>query len=467
MHTLAATPAGPRQAPGFWMEDAGEAPAHPVLESSLAVDVAVVGGGFTGLWTAYELLLREPSLRVAILERDRVGFGASGRNGSWCVPELNVGPRRLAEKFGKGRALDLYRAMCETTEAIGRTCEQEGIDARFQQAGMLLVARGRQQIPALRSAYREYRDSGLGDHHRWLGRQETQALVAVNGAEHGIYTPDGATLHPGRLVLGLAEVVRRRGAEIYEGTSVTGVIPGRRPRVLTPRGEVAAKAVVLALEAYLCELPGYHRRVLPIYSLIDLTEPLTQEQLAQIHWNRRICLASMRLTVDYLALTSDRRVVVGGRGAPYRFGSGIDRRTEVHPATHSGLRAMFYEWFPQLAGVRFTHSWGGVLGMPRDWIPRVSYSPRTGVGLSYGYTGHGVATARLAGAALADLISERRSALTELPIINRQDRGWEPEPLRWLGVRYVQGQLARLDARGERGGRPPSGRTIAERLAAH
>ncbi len=448
------------------MEDAEPHLARPPLPGSTRVDVVIVGAGFTGLWTAYHLLRIQPGLKVAVLERETVGFGASGRNGSWCVPELNAGPGLLARRFGRGRALDLYRAMCDSVDEIGRTCEREVIGG-FEKGGMMLVARGRGQLPALRSAHREYEEAGLGDAYRMLSTGEARGVLDVAELEGAIFSPNGASVHPGRLVVGLAAAVERLGGRIYEGTPVTAVVTGRQPAATTPFGKVSAEVVVPALEAYLTEMPDWHRSVLPIYSLIDLTEPLTEAQLDSVNWRQRLCVSSMRLTVDYLALTPDRRILVGGRGAPYHFGSAIEAGAEGHSLTHRGLREMFREWFPPLAGLSFTHSWGGVLAMPRDWIPQVRLDRRSGLGLAFGYTGHGVATSCLAGRTLAELVTDRQTERTSLPIVGHRSPSWEPEPLRWLGVRYVQSQLSRLDQRAAQGGRPPSGRTLAERLAAH
>ncbi|MHB1893009.1 MAG: NAD(P)/FAD-dependent oxidoreductase [Candidatus Dormibacteria bacterium] len=449
------------------MESVGPTAPRLPLQGALTTDVAIVGAGFTGLWTAYELLKRSPSLKVVVLERSTVGFGASGRNGSWCVPELNAGPKLLSRRFGRDRALELYRAMCGAVDEIANTCAVERIDAHFEKAGVLLVARSAGQLPALQATYSEYREAGLAEHYHLLNARESGEVLDVRGAAAAISTPEGASLHPGRLVRGLAEAVERRGGIIHESTAVREVRQGRRPIVIVDSGEVRAQVVVLALEAYLSQLPGHRRQVLPVYSLIDLTEPLTAQQLASINWHSRVCVSSMRLTVDYLALTPDHRVLVGGRGAPYRYGSAINDGTEGHAPTHASLRAMFREWFPELAKVRFSHSWGGVLGMPRDWIPQVRYDKASGLALAYGYTGHGVATANLAGRCLSDLITGTATELTELPIVGHRSPLWEREPLRWLGVRYVQGQMARLDARSQRGGRPPTGRTLAERLGAH
>ena len=462
----AVTRVPPQLAPGFWISDAHPGAPRAPLQGSRRVDVTVVGGGFTGLWTAYHLLRLEPSAKVLVLERERVGFGASARNGSWCVPELNAGPTLLAGHFGAPRAAELHAAMRATVDEIGQFCSQEGIEG-FDKAGVLLVARGRGQMPALEATQREWEQAGMTSPYQRMTAAEADGKLAVHQMEGALFSPEGASVHPGKLVQGLAAAVERMGGEIFEGSGVTSIEEGRPPRARTELGEVTAGVVVLALEAYLTQVPGWHRAVLPVYSLIELTEPLTEAQLASVNWRSRICVSSMRLTVDYLALTPDRRVLVGGRGAPYRYGSALSPGLEHHRATHEGLRAMFREWFPALAGVKFTDSWGGVLGMPRDWIPQVRLDRGRGLGVAYGYTGHGVATTHLLGRTMAELIAGRESERTDLPLVGHRSPAWEPEPLRWMAVRYVQRQLAGLDSRAARGGRPPSGRTVAERLAAH
>jgi glycine/D-amino acid oxidase-like deaminating enzyme len=451
----------------YWLEAVGPIIKRPELVGELEVEVAVVGAGFTGLWTAYELQRRDPSLRIAVLESEVAGFGASGRNGSWCVPELNAGIDLLTRRFGRERAIAVQRALSTTVEEVGQALAQEGIDAAFDRSGVLLLARGQYQLPLLEEQLRSYQSAGMADEYVWLDRESARERLDVAGVEAALYTPNGATLDPGRAVRGLAEAVERRGATIYEGTRVTKVTAGRPALVETARSRIRAGVVVLALEAYLSQLPGYHRRVLPVYSLITMTEPLTERQLASVNWSKRMCVASMRLTVDYLARTDDGRVLVGGRGAPYEFGSRITSANEHHAATHAKLQQTFGEWFPALSGVRFTHSWGGVLGMPRDWIPQIGFDRDQGIAFAYGYTGHGVATTNLAGRTLADLITGRESELTDLPLVGHRSPSWEPEPFRWLGVRYVQGALARLDAQGERTGRPLRGGVVARRLAAH
>ena len=325
-------------------------------------------------------------------------------------------------------------------------------------------------MPALEASLEEYRRFGFGDRYRLVDAAELAGRIRIAGAVEALVSDDAAVVHPGRLVRGLARAVERDGTRIVEGTAVTEFRPKDatgRAALVTARGEVRAPVVVLAGEAYLTELPGLHRQLVPLWSLIVLTEPLSDAQWAEIGWANRETLASTRLSVDYLSRTEDGRILFGGRGAPYRFGSPIRREYDLHGPTHDRLRAFVREWFPSLAGIRFTHAWGGPLGMPRDWHPTLAFDPSTGIATARGYVGHGVSTTNLAGRTLTDLITGERSPLTELPLVNHRSRNWEIEPFRWIGVRYAQWALGRLDDRTARTGKPPSGRSLAEWIARH
>jgi len=452
----------------FWLESCGDdLTPRPALDGSTDVDVAILGGGYTGLWTAYYLLKSQPALRVAIVERKIAGFGASGRNGGWCSSKLNIGLDAVAGRYGREKALALQRALYDTVDEIGGVCAAERIDAGFAKVGALFVARFPYQLELMREYAGMFDRFGLGDQQRILDAAETHRRVRVRGALGAWFCPQYGRVHPGKLARGLAQVVEKLGGRIYEGTEVTGIASGARPCLRTARGVVRARAIVLAGEAYLTRLPGLHRSLLPVYSLIVLTEPLSEKRWAEIGWQGRECLASFRISIDYLSRTDDGRILFGGRGAPYRFGSAIADAYDRDPPTHEMLRRMARDWFPCLEGARFTHAWGGPLGMPRDWMPTVHYDRESGVASARGYTGHGVSAANLAGRALADLLTGRATPLTELPIVGHRSPLWEPEPLRFLGVRYVQRAFARLDEAGERTGKPPTGRTLAERLSRH
>lgn len=458
----------------FWLESCGDdlTPRAP-LDGSIDVDVAILGAGYTGLWTAYYLLKRQPSLRVAVVEAEIAGFGASGRNGGWCSAGFPVTAGELARRYGPERTRALLAAMRESVDEAGRVAEAEGLDIDYVKGGTLRVARGPHQEPMLDQALATYERLGIADHYTRLDAAQVAERVRITDVRGALYSPDCAVIHPGKLVRGLARVVERLGGTIYEQTRVTAFeprqagVPGSRPRLITERGDVRAEVVVLCGEAYLSRLPGLRRQLIPVYSLIVLTEPLSDAQWAEIGWENRETIGSHRFSVDYLSRTRDGRIVFGGRGAPYHFGSRIEDSYDRHEPTHQMLRRMTLEWFPMLRGIRFTHHWGGPLGMPRDWMPTMSYDRATGIATARGYTGQGVATANLSGRVLADLICDTPSPLRVLPVIGHRSPDWEPEPLRWLGVRYVQRGFARLDEQAERTGRPPSGRSLVERLGRH
>jgi glycine/D-amino acid oxidase-like deaminating enzyme len=452
----------------FWLETAGEALSpRPSLDGSVTADVAILGAGFTGLWTAYYLLRRHPSLRVVLIEKEIAGFGASGRNGGWVSSGFALSPSVLRERVGRERARAVYLALYDAVDEVGRVATEEGIDACYVKSGSLRIAHGPHQRPAVEKGYAAYKALGLADHYAVWDAAQVAGSIHVDGAGEALYTPDCAAVHPGRLVRGLALAVERRGGTIYEQTEVVAFQTGTSPRLVTRRGEVSADTIVLAGEAYLTRLPPLHRQLLPVYSLIVLTEPLSPRQWTQIGWSRRECIASFRLSVDYLARTPDGRILFGGRGAPYHFGSRIEDGYDVHPPTLQMLQGMTVRWFPMLRGIRFTHTWGGPLGVARDWMPSFSYDPAVGVASARGYAGQGVSTSNLAGRTLADLITRTESPLTRLPMVGHRSPDWEPEPLRWMGARFVQEGYRRIDETAERTGRPPTGQSLVERLGAH
>jgi glycine/D-amino acid oxidase-like deaminating enzyme len=456
----------------FWLETCGqELLPRPSLPGPIEADVAILGAGFTGLWTAYYLLAREPSLKVVVLEAEIAGFGASGRNGAWCSSGFPVSPGELQRRFGREATRELLIEMRGAVEEIGRVARAEGIDAQYFRGGQLRVARGASQLPAIEAAYEWLLQLGLAEDIRVLDAHETAGRVRITGARGALSNPHCATIHPARLARGLARAVERLGGEIFERTPVTdyeeGGENGSVPRLVTDSGKVRASTIVLAGEAYLARLRKLRRQLLPIYSLIVLTEPLSEERWAEIGWEGRECVASNRYTVDYLSRTEDGRILFGGRGAPYHFGSRVKDEYERHEPTHQMLRRTARDWFPVLEGARFTHAWGGPLAVPRDWMPTISYDPSRGLATARGYTGQGVATANLSGRTLADLILKRQTAITGLPTVDYKQRPWEPEPLRWLGARYVQHGLMKVDDNAERTGEPPTGKTLAERLGKH
>jgi glycine/D-amino acid oxidase-like deaminating enzyme len=453
----------------FWLEDAGDPLIpRPAMQRSEEVDVAILGGGYTGLWTAYYLLRNNPGLKVAIVEREICGYGASGRNGGWCSPRFPVSASAMTKRWGAEAARAVLLALQAAVDEIRDVSQREGINTCFRSSGTLTLARGVHQMPALKSAYAAYEQLGLADRYTFLSPEEVAERVRVTDVHGGLYTPDGASLHPGRLVRGLARAVEAHGGAIYEQTSVSAFHGGSNARLITDAGELRArKAIVLAGEAYLTQLKRMHRALLPVYSLICLTKPLTPTQWAQIGWQHGENLASMRNTVVYLTKTPDGRILFGSRGAPYKFASQITDQQDRHTETLALIQRSLIEWFPSLDGIRFTHGWGGPVGMPIDWTPAVRFDPGLRIAFAGGYTGQGVSTTNLAGQMLAGMINGYSTGFESLPFAQRRSPNWIPEPLRWLVVRYMQEAYERIDEAAEAGRRKPLDAFIAEMLGRH
>jgi glycine/D-amino acid oxidase-like deaminating enzyme len=403
-----------------------------------------------------------------VVEKEIVGYGASGRNGGWCSSKFPVTPAMLERRYGREAARALMLAMNGAVEEVARVCGEEGIDAQFHKGGILTLARGEHHLPMLQAAFDAYSRLGLGEQYRLCSAEEALECVRVINVCGALHAAENASLHPGRLVRGLARAFEKRGGVIYEGTEVTDFAGGASPRLVTPFGEIRARhAIVLAGESYLTRLDKLHRAVLPVYSLITLTEPLTPAQWAQIGWQNRESLASCNYTVDYLTRTPDGRILFGSRGAPYRLGSKISDEQDRHAETHGRIQRLVREWFPMLERVKFTHAWGGPVGMPRDWMPMTAFDSATKIATARGYTGQGVSTTNLTGRVLAELISGKRTALSQLPIAQRSSPNWEREPLRWIAVRYMQNAFQRIDEAGKQGKSKPIDAAFAEFLGRH
>jgi glycine/D-amino acid oxidase-like deaminating enzyme len=429
------------------------APAYDPLPGPRSVDVAIVGGGYTGLWTAYYLAKADPSLRIAVLEKEFVGYGASGRNGGWASAIFPASMRKVASLSSRDAAVRLQRAMNETVAEIGRVTAAEGIDCAFHQGGYASVARNDAQWTRARGEVEGWRSWGFGeDHMRLLEAGEILDRVRATRVLGGTFTPHCAAVHPYELVVGLAAAVRRLGVDIHERTTVTSIAPRR---VTTDRGEVRADVVVRGTEGFTTLLPGTHRALVPMYSLMVATEPLTDELWAHVGLADRETFSDKRHMRIYGQRTRDGRLAFGGRGAPYHWGSAVRPEFDTDDRVHAMLRRVLVDLFPELGGVGFTHAWGGNLGIPRDWYPSVRFDRASGLAEAGGYVGDGVATSNLAGRTLRDaILGVSGSPLLDLPWVERSSPRWEVEPLRWLGVNAVTALFAVADRSEARTGRP-------------
>ena len=394
--------------------------------------MAIIGAGFTGLWTAYYLQRRDPSLRIAIVEAEFAGFGASGRNGGWCSALLPMGFEAMAATHGRDGATRLQQAMHDTIDEVGRVAATEGIDCHFVKGGTLRAARNPAHVARMQAEVAEYHDYGFSDDDmRWLDAGEAGRMIASSHQLGGVYTPHCAAIHPARLVRGLADVVAANGVAIHERTRVTEIHPRR---LVTDHGTIRAEHVVRATEGFTPTLPGHRRRLVPVYSLMIATEPLPASFFDEVGWADRATFSDGRRLIIYGQRTADDRIAFGGRGAPYHFGSAVKPEFDRHQGVHDGLHATLREIFPALGDAAITHRWGGPVGVPRDWYCSVGLDRTTGIGWAGGYVGDGVATTNLAGRTLCDLIVGDASDLTSMSWVDHRSPDWEPEPLRWIGI---------------------------------
>jgi glycine/D-amino acid oxidase-like deaminating enzyme len=443
----------PYRSLSFWHDTVPD-PLTPgdALDGDVEADVAIVGAGFTGLWTAYYLAKQDPSRRIVVCEREIAGFGASGRNGGWCSALFPASLTKLARMASRDSAIAMQRAMQETVDEVGRVAVAEDIDCHWAKGGTVMLARSPAQLQRAKAEVDEAREFGFGDEDvRLLDAAATRAIAGATDVLGGVFTPHCAAIHPARLVRGLAAAVRRAGVSLYEHTPVLQIAPGQ---VVTPGGTVRARHVIRATEGYTPGLPGFRRSVAPVYSLMIATEPLPQAVWDQIGLANRPTLGDLRHLIIYGQRTADGRFAFGGRGAPYHVGSSVRPSYDQVPAVFAALQQTLTELFPVLADVTVTHHWGGPLGIPRDWCASVGLDPATGIGWAGGYVGDGVGTTNLAGRTLADLITGADSELTRLPWVGHKSPDWEPEPLRWLGLNAGLQVMALADREEARTARP-------------
>jgi glycine/D-amino acid oxidase-like deaminating enzyme len=342
--------------------------------------------------------------------------------------------------------------MTATVDEVGRVAAEEGIDCHYEKGGTIALARTPVQVERARAEVAEARAWGLGEEDlRWLSAAEASASLGATGVLGGTYTPNCAAIHPARLVRGLADVVAGHGVDIFEGTRVTKLHAGQ---VDTANGVVRAPIVIRATEGYTAGLPGHRRAIAPVFSLMLATEPMPTSFWDEVGLRRRETFTDHRHLIIYGQRTADDRVAFGGRGAPYHFGSRVRPEFDREPAVFAALRDVLVDLLPPLRDAAVTHTWGGPLGIPRDWFASVGLDRATGLGWAGGYVGDGVGTSNLAGRTLADLVTGRDTDLVRLPWVGHLSRPWEPEPFRWLAVNAGLRVMTGADGEELRTGRP-------------
>lgn len=424
----------------LWMDQLDEPLlARPALEQDLDVDVAIIGAGYTGLWTAYYLKRHAPELNIAIIEAQTAGFGASGRNGGWLMGNL-LGEDRLLAALSPVQRRASYDLLHAIPDEVANVLEREGIDCDYRKGGALYcAARYPEQEASLREYLAKLYRQGLNesDYH-WLSPEQLAQQIRVAKPYGGIYTPHIATLHPAKLVRGLARAVERMGVKVYENSAVTHWQPGN---LRTAHASVRSRWVVPAVEGYSVTLPPLGRYQLPVQSLIVATEPLSAATWDEIGLSQGQAFSESSRQVTYGQRTADNRLIFGARGG-YQFAGRLRHDFDLTTSEIELRRYLFGELFPQLKNVQITHGWGGNLGMSRRFQPHMLCDRASGIALSGGYGGEGVGASSLGGRTLADLILERDTELVRQPWVLPQGglgvlKAWEPEPCRWLGYNAI------------------------------
>lgn len=463
----------------FWLDDLvvrGLDDLHPraALTSNARFDVCLIGGGLTALWTAYSLAKRDPTLRIAVLEREFAGFGASGRNGGWCSALFPQSATSIEREHGFDQAQAMRRAMIDTVDEVGRVTALEQIDCDYVKGGTVMFARNRPQRELAAAEVDEARRFGVDALEYWDERAVGSRFGATaldGGAPAAVYDPDCARVQPAKLVRGLARVVESLGVSVFERTEVVGWSAGRvQFRALDgsgAEGTVSSRHVIVATEGYGAKLPRVRRRILPLYSLMIATEPLTDEAWEEIGIEHGQTFSDYRHLLVYGQRTADNRFAFGGRGASYHWGSAMNPTYERVDSVFTHLHTALRELFPAVGDARVTHRWGGPLGVARDWNATASYNPRTGVGFAGAYVGDGLSTTNLAGRTMADLVHGIESDLATLPWVNHRSPLWEPEPLRFLGANLGVLGMQFADAEERATGRPSLVARAIGRLTGH
>ncbi len=422
------------------------------LEQTDEFDVLIIGAGYTGLWSAYYLQLNDPSLKIAIIEKNTVGLGASGRNGGWCSTIMPMSLDSIAKRHGRNQAIAMQNAMFETLDEIKARTTSLGIDCDFVQGGSIEVLRSENQFVRAENRVRHLRQYGYGDDfYQLLDRDETLNMLRANNTLGGLFDKRSAVLHPKKLCIGLAAVVRAQGTTILENSDVLAYSSGE---VKTQHRTFKAKIILRTTEAFSVNFSQAKRSVIPLYSMMVATEPLTADILSEIGLQGRPTFNDGRNMIIYGQRTADHRLAFGGRGAPYHFGSKISSTFDFNQNVAQRLRSTLIDLFPVLERTEFTHHWGGPLAAPRDWTFNISYNPATGLGSAGGYVGDGVATSNLAGRTLADLVCNKSTEITRLPSVNHTSKKWELEPVRYAAVNSLTKLAMLADWREDKTGRP-------------
>lgn len=442
----------PGSARSYWLQEAlAEEPGEPCppLAGRISADVCIVGGGFAGLWTAWELLRRSPGTSLAILEADVVGGGASGRNGGFLSSSWHDLPG-LVGLFGEDEGLAYAQALADEIDGAEAWCAEHRVDAWFRNEGVLFAHTNDVQASEPIEAVAVARGLGVPEAVRPVSVEEARGIADSPEFRGGAFIRDCATVQPARLARGLRRVLLERGVHVVEGTRVRAVEPGPPAIVRAEEGAVRAEHVVLTMGAWAAGWPGFRHRLANIADHMVATEPIP-ERLEEIGWTSGVGIADGRDLLFYLRTTADGRIAIGGGATGVLFGGHVGRRA-THDRRVADVAARgLLRLFPQLEGVRFTHAWGGPIDHTSSYTPFFRTLPPGNLHCGLGFSGHGLAATKLGGRTLASLVMGADDRWARLPVVGDAASRVPPEPFRWLGIRAVTWGMEAGDRRADRG----------------
>ena len=393
---------------------------RPALCGSKDFDIAIIGAGFSGLWSAYHLKQLQPELKIAIFEKEYVGFGASGRNGGWASAEYPTSSKRLIKEHGIESYKALRDAITKSIDEIGQISKQNNWQIDYAKGGSLVFARNKAQLSRI--------SGELDNEHTFLNQSQTQELINIPSALGAVYTPHCAALDPFALARSLGSHLESIGVEIYEKSAVTKILEKK----LEVNGyEITCPISIRATEAF-TPRSWMGNRQIPIYSLMVATEPLPSDVITQIRNNQRATFQEACHLITYAQITGDNRLAIGGRGVRYKLFSRLSERSEIDNRMHSALERRAKSWFPQISQAKFEYRWGGAVALTRRWQAYLNFDRASGRAEIGGYVGDGVTLSYLVAKTLATQISNLKTQA--LPFIDQKIGRWEPEPIRYLAV---------------------------------
>jgi glycine/D-amino acid oxidase-like deaminating enzyme len=398
----------------------GSITARDCVKAANSFDVAIIGGGFSGLWSAYHLKQLQPSLKIAIFEQKYVGYGASGRNGGWASAEYPTSNSRLIKEHGVQTYKNLRKSLIESIDEIGQIAKSNAWQIEYAKGGALVFATNKAQLTRI--------SSEIDDEHKFLTKDQASELLNVANIKGGIYTPHCAALNPFNLTQSLAKYLESIGVKIFEESKVEEISD---KSLLVNGHRIGCQISIRATEAFTARKWIANQQI-PIYSLMIATERLSSEILTQIRNSQRATFQEACNLITYAQITGDNRLAIGGRGSRYKLFSHLSERSETDVRMHSALEKRAVKWFPQLQSVNFEYRWGGPIALTRRWQSYLNYNPITGQAAIGGYVGDGVTLSYLVAKTLAQIIDGQKTP--DLPFVNQRIGRWEPEPIRYLAV---------------------------------